>query len=120
VVFTISSHDLSEALAQQTATSQVLQVISSSPGTLRPVFESMLEHATRICEAAFGSMLLREGNMFRRVALHNAPEEYAQFSQKEPLFGVSKTRGQRPLNRTILVLAAEHALELTTLIHQRA
>src|SRR5262249_26545862 len=83
--------DLSEALEQQTATSQVLQVISSSPGALQPVFEAMLEHATRICEAAFGSMLLREGNMFRRVALHNAPQEYAQFNQKEPLFGVSKT-----------------------------
>ena len=77
--------DLSEALEQQTATSQVLQVISSSPGALQPVFKAMLEHATRICEAAFGSMLLREGNMFRRVALHNAPQEYAQFSQKEPL-----------------------------------
>src|SRR5215468_694744 len=51
----------------------------------------MLEHATRICEAAFGSMLLREGNMFRRVALHNAPQEYAQLSQKEPLFGTSQT-----------------------------
>ena len=83
--------DLSEALEQQTATSQVLQVISSSPGALQPVFEAMLEHATRICEAAFGSMLLREGNMFRRVALHNAPQEYAQFNQNEPLFGVSKT-----------------------------
>ena len=83
--------DLSEALEQQTATSQVLQVISSSPGALQPVFESMLEHATRICEAAFGSMLLREGNMFRRVALHNAPQEYAQLHQKEPLFGTSQT-----------------------------
>ena len=83
--------NLSEALEQQTATSQVLQVISSSPGALQPVFESMLKHATRICEAAFGSMLLREGNMFRRVALHNAPQEYAQLSQKEPLFGTSQT-----------------------------
>ena len=83
--------DLSEALEQQTATSQVLQVISSSPGALQPVFEAMLEHATRICEAAFGSMLLREGTMFRRVALHNAPQEYAQFSQEKPLFGPSQT-----------------------------
>jgi GAF domain-containing protein len=85
------TEDLSEALEQQTATSEVLQVISSSPGTLQPVFEAMLEHATRICEAAFGSMLLRESNMFRRVALHNAPQEYAQFSQKEPIFGTSRT-----------------------------
>jgi GAF domain-containing protein len=86
--------DLSEALEQQTATSQVLQVISSSPGTLEPVFETMLEHATRICEATFGSMLLREGNLFRRVALHNAPQRYAQHSQKTPLFATSQTLGR--------------------------
>jgi GAF domain-containing protein len=83
--------DLSEALEQQTATSQVLQVISSSPGTLQPVFEAMLEHATRICEATFGSMLLREGNMFRRVALHNAPQPYAQHGQETPVFAASQT-----------------------------
>jgi two-component system, NtrC family, sensor kinase len=85
------TRELYEALEQQTATSQVLQVISSSPGTLQPVFEAMLEHATRICEATFGSMLLREGNMFRRVALHNAPQHYAQHSQKTPLFAASQT-----------------------------
>src|SRR5262245_40160827 len=84
-------NELRQSLEQQTATSEVLQVISSSPGTLQPVFEAMLEHATRICEAAFGSMLLREGNMFRRVALHNAPQHYAQHSQKTPLFAVSQT-----------------------------
>jgi GAF domain-containing protein len=84
-------NELRESLQQQTATSEVLSVISSSPGELQPVFEAMLEHATRICEAAFGSMLLREGNMFRRVALHNAPQEYEQFSQEKPLFGTSQT-----------------------------
>src|SRR5262245_73196 len=84
-------NELRESLQQQTATSEVLSVISSSPGELQPVVEAMLEHATRICEAAFGSMLLREGNMFRRVALHNAPQEYEQFSQEKPLFGTSQT-----------------------------
>jgi hypothetical protein len=82
---------LTESLEQQTATSQVLSVISSSPGELEPVFQAMLENATRICEAAFGTILLREGDGFRRVALHNAPQEYAQFSQKQPLFGTSQT-----------------------------
>jgi signal transduction histidine kinase len=84
-------NELRESLQQQTATSEVLSVISSSPGELQPVFHAMLENAVRICGASFGNLLLREGNMFRRVALHNAPQEYAQFSQKEPLFGISKT-----------------------------
>jgi GAF domain-containing protein len=78
------ARELSEALERQTATSEVLQVISSSPGTLEPVFEIILANATRICEAAFGSMLLVEGDEFQRVALHNAPREFAEFSEKTP------------------------------------
>ena len=76
---------LSEALDQQTATSEVLKVISSSSGQLGPVFESMLANATRICEAAFGSMLLVEGDALRRVALHNAPPLFVEFNTKNPL-----------------------------------
>jgi two-component system, NtrC family, sensor kinase len=77
--------DLSEALDRQTATSEVLKVISSSSGQLEPVFESMLANATRICEAAFGSMLLVEGDALRRVALHNAPPLFVEFNTKNPL-----------------------------------
>jgi GAF domain-containing protein len=77
--------DLSEALEQQTATSDVLQVISSSPGELQPVFRAMLESATRICEAKFGSMYLREGDAFRIVAMHNAPPAFAEARRLQPL-----------------------------------
>src|SRR5262249_40911376 len=59
--------DLSESLDQQTATSEVLSIISRSPGDLEPVFETMLENATRLCDAKFGNLFLREGNAFRAV-----------------------------------------------------
>jgi hypothetical protein len=65
--------DLSESLQQQTATSEVLQIISSSPSDLAPVFEKMLENATRVCGAEFGSMTLVEGDTQRQAALYNAP-----------------------------------------------
>ena len=77
--------DLSEALAQQTATSEVLQVISSSPGELERVFKTMLENATRICEASFGTLLLYDGDVFRHVALHNAPQAWAAEQQRDPV-----------------------------------
>jgi GAF domain-containing protein len=70
--------DLSEALEQQTATSEVLKVISGSPSELKPVFDAILENATRICEAKFGTLWLREGDAFRVVALHNAPPAYEE------------------------------------------
>ena len=77
------TRELSEALEQQTATSEVLQVISSSPGELEPVFQAMLANATRICEAKFGTLWLREGDAFRAVALHNAPPAYAEARRRE-------------------------------------
>ena len=70
---------LSEALEQQTATSEVLRIISSSPGKLESVFEAMLENATRICEAKFGMLYLWEGEgRFRVAALHGAPPRLAK------------------------------------------
>ncbi|MGB6314593.1 MAG: GAF domain-containing protein, partial [Pseudolabrys sp.] len=77
--------DLTESLDQQTATSEVLKVISSSPGELTPVFESMLENAVHICEASFGNLLLYENNAFRHVALYNAPQAWAVEQQRDPI-----------------------------------
>jgi GAF domain-containing protein len=69
--------DLTESLEQQTATSEVLKVISSSPGELEPIFTAMLENATRICEAKFGFLWLAERDGFRAVAFHNVPPALA-------------------------------------------
>jgi two-component system, NtrC family, sensor kinase len=77
--------DLSESLEQQTATSEVLRVISSSPGDLEPVFQTILANAVRICEATFGTLFLRDGDAFRVVAMHNAPPAYADARKREPL-----------------------------------
>jgi GAF domain-containing protein len=78
-------NELRESLQQQTATSEVLQVISASPGELEPVFKAMLENAVRICEASFGNLLLYEGDVFRHVALHNAPKAWAANSERDPV-----------------------------------
>ena len=64
------TRELAESLEQQTATSEVLKVISSSPGELEPVFNAMLENATRLCEASYGNLLLWEGDAFRMAAVH--------------------------------------------------
>jgi GAF domain-containing protein len=77
-------NELRQSLDQQTATADVLRVISSSPGELQPVFEAMLENAVRICDAKFGNLLLYQGDIFRRVALHNAPQEWAADWQRDP------------------------------------
>ena len=77
--------DLTELLEQQTATSEVLSVISASQGKLQPVFQAILENATRICEATFGTMLLRENDVFRRAALHNAPPQFEEFIKNAPI-----------------------------------
>jgi GAF domain-containing protein len=76
---------LAEALAQQAATSEVLRVISSSPGDLRPVFQAMLEKAVRICEAKFGILFRREGENVRAVAGVGLPTKLRQFhAQRGP------------------------------------
>src|SRR4030095_12988307 len=69
--------DLTESLQQQTATADVLQIISSSPGDLAPVFDKMLENAIRVCGAEFGLMNLVENGAMRPAAQYNVPAEYA-------------------------------------------
>jgi GAF domain-containing protein len=84
-------NELKQSLEQQTATSEVLRVISSSQGELQPVFQAMLENATRICEAKFGTLYLREGDGLRAVALHGAPLAYAEERQRHPVIFPGRT-----------------------------
>ena len=77
--------DLTEALDQQTATSEVLQVISSSPGDLEPVFQAMLENATRICEAKFGVVFSFDGNKFHFEAQVGTPPKLAESNRARPM-----------------------------------
>src|SRR5436305_3001964 len=77
--------DLTESLEQQTATSEVLQVISSSPGELEPVFRKMLENATRVCGASFGTMNLWDGEKFNIAADYNIPPAFSAFRQRTPI-----------------------------------
>jgi signal transduction histidine kinase len=78
-------NELRESLQQQTATSEVLQVISGSAGELQPVFDTMLENAVRICGAKFGSLLLVEGDAYRNVALYGAPQAFLEERQRHPI-----------------------------------
>ena len=78
-------NELRQSLEQQTATSEVLQVISSSPGDLEPVFASMLENAVRICDAKFGIMNFPEPGGVRPVAMHNVPEAFAELRRRDPV-----------------------------------
>ena len=79
-------NELRESLQQQTATSEVLQVINSSPGSLGPVFEVMLENATRICEASFGVMFYYRDDAFSPAAQLNVPKAFSEFIQQRGSF----------------------------------
>jgi signal transduction histidine kinase/CheY-like chemotaxis protein len=95
----VRTRELTESLEQQTATADVLRVISSSPGDLEPVFATMLEKAVRICDAKFGNLWLREGDTFRIGATHGSPAEWSDFLSREPLFQVDPRFG---LGRLVL------------------
>src|SRR5262249_2007187 len=83
---TARTRELSEALEQQTATSQVLQLISSSPGELEPVFQAMLENAVRICEAQFGTLFRYDGKLFHRAAGIGTPAALVEFQKQRGPF----------------------------------
>ena len=80
------TRDLTESLEQQTATSEVLKVISSSPGELEPVFQVVLENATRICEAKFGVLFRYENGAFYAAAMLNAPQAFVEFHRQRGSF----------------------------------
>src|SRR5262252_1471436 len=105
------TRELAEARDQQAATSEVLRVISSSPDDLKPVFETMLENATRLSEAKFGFLFLREGDAFRAVAMHGPPP-IVEWMQRAPVVEL-RDHPHVPLARIARTKEALHVSNLT-------
>ena len=103
---------LNEALEQQTATSEVLKIISSSPGELEPVFNAMLANATRICEATFGNLFLCEGTIFRAVAVHSV-QSFSDNMRRNPVIDLRDHPGI-PLDRVANTKQVVHIPDLGT------
>ncbi len=102
------TRELTESLSQQTATSEVLGVISSSPGDLKPVFESILANATRICQAEFGTIYRYDGTLFHTEAFFNEPPELVEFRKRRGPF--RPPEGQ-PLERMMQIGAVVHSAD---------
>jgi signal transduction histidine kinase/putative methionine-R-sulfoxide reductase with GAF domain len=102
------TEDLTESLEQQTATSEVLKVISSSPGDLQPVLRAMLESATRLCNAKFANFLLFDGDVFRMAAMYGASPEWAVFRTSDP---VVRPTGGNPLARLMRTKQLLHIVD---------
>ncbi len=100
--------ELREALAQQTATSDVLRVISSSPGDLKPVFESILDNATRICQAEFGTIYRYDSMLFHMEASHGEPAELLEFRKQR---GAFRPPSGQPLDRMLQTNAVVHSMD---------
>ena len=105
------TRELAQARGEQTATSEVLHVISRSPGDLKPVFHTMLENATRICHAKFGVLQLYEDRAFRIGAIHNAPPAFAEaMARREPLM---RPTPQHPFRRMVTTKEVVQIADLT-------
>src|SRR5262249_15018457 len=102
----------SESLEQQTATSEVLKVISGSPGELEPVFNAMLANATRICDATFGNLFLREGSLLRAVAVHSR-KTYSDYYRRNPIIDL-RGHPKVPLARAVHSKQVFHISDLRT------
>jgi two-component system, NtrC family, sensor kinase len=104
------TRELAESLEQQTATSEVLRVISSSPGELSPVFQAMLENATRICEAKFGNLFLHDQGTFRAMAWHGEPTYVENWSRQSSI--VISDEPRIPLARLAKTKRTVHVADL--------
>ncbi len=104
--------DLTEALEQQTATSEVLNVISSSPGDLDPVFDAVVENAVGLCGAEFGNLFLYDGKDFIAAALHSASESYAEARRRGNV--VRHAHPDVPLNRIVRTKTVIHIADVRT------
>jgi class 3 adenylate cyclase len=101
--------DLAEALEQQTATSQVLQVISTSPGDLEPVFTTMLENAVRICDASFGNIFRWDGKFLNHVAAHNTPVAFLELRRRQRI----SLSPDEPVGRMLTNRSVVHIVDLS-------
>jgi class 3 adenylate cyclase/putative methionine-R-sulfoxide reductase with GAF domain len=104
-------NELRESLEQQTATSEVLGVISSSPGALQPVFKAILANAKRLCEAQFGILYLSDGDMLRFGADVGTPPKFAEFQRQR---GVFRARPGTRLEHVMLTKEVSHTADLAT------
>src|SRR5262249_51636466 len=105
-------NELRQSLEQQTATADVLRVISSSPGDLKPVFNAMLVNAVRLCEAEFGHLFLYDGNAFHATAVHSASQAFAE-ARRRPVT-LSELHPDVPLARVARTKAVIHIADVRT------
>src|SRR5262249_42162800 len=103
----VSKHELQELLEQQTATSEVLGVISSSPGELQTVFEVMLANAVRICEAKIGNLALLHGRELRIAAFHGAPKSFEELRRRDQIIPFSTSGMGRVVETKQLIHIAD-------------